>query len=167
MTAAFRVGMLPSLASAPSSWVNLDAELGRWLDLRTSLHDAAGRPPSALDEVADHLRRLRTTLAFTAGGIDDGDDDDARTQALVSRAYRWSIRVARELEAIEHLELEPVAEWSRFEAFAPFALAFFDSVLGAPFADAPATRDVLRLRRDLDAVLAPLTMAMTSSALAA
>jgi hypothetical protein len=60
-----------------------------------------------------------------------------------------------------------MTEWSRFEGFAPFALAFFDSVLAAPFTAATQTPEVARLRREIDAVLAPLSTAMTSSALAA
>ena len=63
--------------------------------------------------------------------------------------------------------LDPIAEWIRFEAFAPFALAFFDSVLAAPFAAPTTTAEVARLRREVDAVLAPLVTAMASSAMAA
>jgi hypothetical protein len=114
--------------------------------------------------IALDLRRVRTTLGFVASGL---DADDARACALVMRAYRWSIRIARELEAIEQQNLDSMAEWSRLEAFAPFALAFFDSVLAAPFADAPSSPELARLRREIDAVQVPLTTAMTSSALAA
>lgn len=147
-----------------AAWDQLDAELGRWLRIRATVRAARDREVSALDEIAFGLRRVRTTLGFVASGI---DMDDAVGCALVTRAYRWTIRIARELEAIEQLELDAVAEWSRFETFAPFALAFFDSVMAAPFARAEKTPELLRLRRELDAVLAPVSVAITSSALAA
>jgi hypothetical protein len=147
-----------------AAWDSLDAELGRWLRVRATVRAANDREASALDEMAIDLRRLRSTLSFVASGV---DEDDATTCALVTRAYRWTIRIARELDAIEHLALDPMAEWSRFESFAPFALAFFDSVMAAPFAAAAKTPELARLRREIDAVLAPLAMAITSSALAA
>lgn len=153
-----------TMTAAATDWDSLDAELARWLRTRTALRAERERDASALDDVAMALRRVRATLTFTACSV---DTEDAAVVALVSRAYRWSIRVARELEAIEQLALDPMNEWSRFEAFAPFALAFFDSVLAAPFAAATKTSEVARLRREIDAVLAPLTTAMTSSALAA
>ncbi len=71
------------------------------------------------------------------------------------------------LEAIEQLSLEPLAEWARFEAFAPFALAFFDSLLAAPLAANASNAELARMRREVDAVLAPLATALTSSAMAA
>ena len=85
---------------------------------------------------------------------------------LVGHAYRWAIRVARELDAIAQLDLDAMTEWTRFEAFAPFALAFFDSAV-APSLAGVRLIEAARLRRDLDAVLALLVMARTSSALAA
>jgi hypothetical protein len=155
-----------TMTRGATDWDGLDAELARWLRTRTSLRAERERETSPLDDVAMALRRVRATLTFVAcsAGTEEGDPAVA---ALVSRAYRWSIRVARELEAIEQLGLDPMSEWSRFEAFAPFALAFFDSVLAAPFAATTSTAEVGRLRREIDAVLAPLTTAMTSSALAA
>ena len=68
-------------------------------------------------------------------------------------------------EKFEQLSLEPMAEWTRFEAFAPFALAFFDSVLAAPLAGATRTNEVVRMGREIAAVLAPLVTAMASSAM--
>jgi hypothetical protein len=150
-----------------ADWDCLDAELARWLRTRTALRAERERDASSLDGVALALRRVRGALTFAACSVTAGDDEEAVVSALVSRTYRWSIRVARELEAIEQLGLDPIAEWGRFEAFAPFALAFFDSVLASPFEAATKTAEVARLRREIDAVLAPLTTAMTSSALAA
>lgn len=147
-----------------AAWDKLDAELARWLRLRATVRAAHDREASPLDEVAFGLRRVRSTLSFVASGV---EADDAKTHALVTRAYRWSIRIARELEAIEQLELDPMTEWTRFESFAPFALAFFDSVLAPPLATAPRTSELARLRRDIDAVLAPITVAITASAIAA
>ena len=71
---------------------------------------------------------------------------------------------------IEQMRLDAMTECTRFETFAPFALAFFDSVVGsafAPFASKSPTAEVARMRREMDAVLAPLTAAMRSSAMAA
>jgi hypothetical protein len=149
-----------------TDWDALDAELARWLRTRTSLRAEREREASPLDDVAMALRRVRATLTFVACSANH-EESDSPIVALISRAYRWSIRVARELEAIEQLGLDPMTEWSRFEGFAPFALAFFDSVLAAPFTAATQTPEVARLRREIDAVLAPLSTAMTSSALAA
>ena len=154
------------MTGAAADWDALDAELARWLRTRTSLRAERERESSPLDDVAMALRRVRATLTFVACSA-HGGDHDATLAALVSRAYRWSIRVARELEAIEQLDLDPMAEWSRFEGFAPFALAFFDSVLAAPLAATTRASEVARLRREIDAVLTPMTAAMTSSALAA
>ena len=158
-----------TMTRSATDWARLDAELARWLRTRAAVRTERGREASSLDDLAMALRRVRATLTFVASSVTAAraGEGDALTAALVSRAYRWSIRVARELEAIEQLGLEPMAEWSRFEAFAPFALAFFDSVLAAPFAATTKTSEVARLRREIDAVLAPLTTAMTSSALAA
>lgn len=142
----------------------LDAELARWLRLRSCRRAQHDREPSPLDGLAMSLRRLRSTLAFVAAGA---DRNDATTVALVSRAYRWSVRIARELETIERLDLEPIEEWARIEAFAPFAIAFFESVLGAPLATAKRSPEIARLRREIDFVLAPLSLARTSSAMAA
>lgn len=164
----------PSSSSQDSldSWSLLDSELARWLRTRTSLRAARGREASPLDEVASGLRRVRATLAamgasqLVEAAVSGASDHNVAN--LVSRAYRWAIRVARELEAIEQLDLEPLVEWARFEAFAPFALAFFDSAVAANFnACSSSNGDVARLRREIDAVLGPLATAMTSSALAA
>ncbi len=142
----------------------LDAELARWLRLRSSLRASRAREASPLDGIAMSLRRVRSTLSFVAASADKGDPT---MTALVSRAYRWSLRIARELEAIEQLALDPIQEWARLEAFAPFATAFFASLLEGPFATARRTPELARLRRELDFVLAPLSLAMTSSAIAA
>lgn len=142
----------------------LDAELARWLRLRSSLRASREREASPLDGIAMSLRRVRSTLSFVAAGA---DRDDPTMTALVSRAYRWSLRIARELEAIEQLALDPIQEWARLEAFAPFATAFFASLLGGPFASARRTPELARLRREMDFVLAPLSLALTSSAIAA
>lgn len=147
-----------------AGWDNLDAELGRWLRIRCTLRAARDREPSSLDQVAFGLRRIRATLSFIASGV---DRDDAKTCAIVTRSYRWSVRIARELEAIEQLALDPVTEWSRFEMFAPFAIAFFDSVLAPPFASAARSPELARLRREIDIVLSPLAVAITASAIAA
>lgn len=153
-----------TLNNASAAWDTLDAELARWLRMRTSMRTARDRDASPLDGVAIALRQVRGTLAFVASNV---HEDDAALEALVSRCYRWTIRIARELETIEHMTLDELGEWSRFEAFAPFALAFFDSVLGAPFATVKKTAEVARLRREIDAVLAPISSAMASSAMAA
>ena len=155
-----------TMTRTATDWDCLDAELARWLRTRTSLRAEREREASPLDDVAMALRRVRATLTFVACSA-SGSRDDLELASLISRAYRWSIRVARELEAIEQLGLDPMAEWMRFEGFAPFALAFFDSVLAGPFAATTKTSEVARLRREIDGVLAPLTTAMTSSALAA
>jgi hypothetical protein len=155
--------MTATTTASAADFDRLDAELARWLRARSTLRATGDRDESPLDEVAMALRKLRATLAFTAG---NATSNDAPVLALVSRTYRWSIRMARELEAIEQLALDPLAEWIRFEAFAPFALAFFDSLLAAPLA-ATTTAEVARMRREVDAVLAPLVTAMASSAMAA
>jgi hypothetical protein len=154
-------------SSAATSWDNLDSELARWLRLRASRRAARNREASPLDGTAFALRRVRATLDFMASTIVNETPEDASVVVLTSRAYRWAIRIARELEAIEKLEMDALTEWARFEAFAPFALAFFDSLLAAPLYDATTSADVARVRRDVDAVLAPLSVAMTSSAMAA
>ena len=110
------------------------------------------------------LRRVRVTLesmSATPHALDDS------VRALVSRCYRWTIRMARELDTIEALELDPIREWARFEVFAPFARAFFESALSGPFDAATRTADVARLRRDIDGVMAPIRIALMSSAVAA
>jgi hypothetical protein len=142
----------------------LDAELARWLRARSTTRAMNDRDASPLDAVAMGLRKLRATLSTAAGHTSSSDES---VVALVSRTYRWSIRMARELDAIEHLGLDPMTEWARFESFAPFALAFFDSLLAAPLAAATRTPEVVRMGRNIDAVLAPLVTAMTSSAMAA
>lgn len=150
---------VPSAGESASA--DLDGELARWLRLRSSMRASRAREASSLDGLAMGLRRVRGVLGAMASS------DDRTVSSVVSRAYRWAIRVARELETIEQLELEPVLEWARFEAFAPFALAFFQSVLAAPFAAATSTPEVLRLRREIETVLAPFSIAMMSSAWAA
>lgn len=153
-----------SASIAAVSPEHLDAELARWLRLRTEQRTRFDREESPLDGVAMALRRVRSTLAVLATY---GDQDDAAVVALVSRGYRWAIRIARELEGIERLALDPMTEWTRFEAFAPFAVAFFESVLAGPFATVRKTPEIARLEREIGAVLAPLTLAMRSSAMAA
>jgi hypothetical protein len=132
----------------------LDLELARWLRARTTLRFARDRDPSPLDETSMALRRIRSSLSAM------------HRSSLVTMAYRWAIRIARELEAIEQLDLDGVREWARYEAFAPFALAFFDRALAPRFAE-DKSMEVIRLRREFDAVLTTLTLAMISSALAA
>lgn len=155
---------MTTLPRNADGWENLDAELGRWLRVRPAARTARTRETSSIEAIAHDIRRVRKTLAFVASRL---DAHDARTCALVMRTYRWSIRVARELESIGLHQLDAIAEWSRLEAFAPFALAFHESVIARPFADAPKSPELARLSRDVDAVLAPLMTAMTSSALAA
>jgi len=166
------------LSLAPSSreslcptdtWAELDAELARWLRDRTALRSARARPESSLDGMAMALRRVRGTLEAMshAATASSTDERDPTLSNLVSRAYRWAVRVARELETIEQLELDPIKEWARFESFAPFARAFFDSAVAGPFAAATRTPAVIRLQRDVDSVMAPISIAMMSSAWAA
>ncbi len=159
---------LPSAAldNAPEAWATLDGELARYLRVRTSHRAMRNRSESsALDGMVMALRRVRVSLeAMTARGADDLEPG---TAMLVSRAYRWTIRVARELEAIEDLELDPINEWARFEAFAPFARAFYESALAGPFEGVVPDADVARLRRDIDGVMAPIRIAVMSSAVAA
>jgi hypothetical protein len=149
------------------TWASLDAELARWLRDRTSLRTARSREDSSLDGMAMALRRVRGTLEAMGDETATATERDATLGTLVSRTYRWAIRIARELEAIEQLDLDPIKEWERFEAFAPFARAFFDSALAAPFAAATRTHAVARLQRDIEAVMAPISIAMMSSAWAA
>lgn len=143
----------------------LDGELSNYLRERAGRR-AARRPPetSALDGMAMALRRVRATLETMTATPHLHDDS---VKALISRAYRWTIRMARELDTIEKLDLDPIREWARFEVFAPFARAFFDSALASPFDAATRTPDVMRLRRDIDGVLAPIRIALMSSAVAA
>ena len=142
----------------------LDAELGRWLRARSTKRAMRTQDESAMDDVAMALRKVRASLSFAAAPT---TSNDASVVALVTRAYRWAIRMARELEAIEQLSLDSTAEWARFEAFAPFALAFFDSMVAAPLTAATPTADVVQVERAIDALLAPLVTAMRTSALAA
>jgi hypothetical protein len=142
----------------------LDAELARWLRARVAQRAMCDRDDSPLDEVATALRKLRATLSLT---LSNATADDATMSTVAVRTYRWSIRMARELDAIEELGLDPLGEWTRFEAFAPFALAFFHSLLGPLFTDATSHMAVSRLRRDIDVVLSPFLIAMTSSSMAA
>ena len=153
--------------TAGETWAALDAELARWLSLRTSLRGRRARETSSLDGMAMALRRVRATLDAMGERASVAAGKDPTIANLVSRAYRWAIRMARELEAIEQLELDPIKEWTRFEAFAPFARAFFESALAAPFAAATQTPNVARLQREIDGVMAPISIAMMSSACAA
>ena len=150
-------------AAGPRMTQELDAELARWLRVRTTLRATRNRSVSALDEVAAAVGCVHATLGAMSASPDETDSD---IDSLVARTYRWAIRVARELEAIEQLELDTMSEWVQFEAFAPFALAFFDSALHPAFAGT-TTIAAARLRRDLDGVLFPLTTARISSAMAA
>ncbi|CAN5925037.1 hypothetical protein BH11MYX4_BH11MYX4_27610 [soil metagenome] len=154
---------------AVESWGDLDAELARWLRMRTALRAKRVREDSSLDGMAMALRRVRVSLEAmgdSAASVASGERDP-RLTTLVSRGYRWAIRIARELDTIEQLDLDAVQEWTRFEALAPFAQAFFESALAGPFAAVPRTMDVARLERDIDAVMAPISIALMSSAWAA
>lgn len=161
----------PALHAVPASregapaatWAALDAELSRWLGLRTTLRGVGNRERSSLDGMAMALRRVGATLE----AMHESAVGNPTIANLVSLTYRWAIRVARELESIEQLGLDPIKEWTRFEAFAPFGRAFFESALAAPFAAATQTAHVSRLGRDIDAVMAPINIAMMSSACAA
>jgi hypothetical protein len=166
----FALYAVPSLHPAASgeTWAGLDAELARWLRQRTWRRATRTREDSSLDSMAMALRRVRVTLeAMTEMTTSTTGAHDPTLINLVSRAYRWAIRIARELETIERLELDPIKEWERFESFAPFARAFYESALAAPFAAAPETADVARLQTDIGAVMAPIIIAMMSSAWAA
>jgi hypothetical protein len=142
----------------------LDAELARWLRARVAHRAMCDRDDSPLDEVATALRRLRATLSLT---VSTTTVDDATMSTVAVRTYRWAIRMARELDAIEERGLDPLAEWTCFEAFAPFGLAFFHSLLGPLLTDATSHMAVSRLRGDIDVVLSPFLIAMTSSSMAA
>ena len=142
----------------------LDAELARWLRARVAQRAMCDRDDSPLDEVATALRKLRATLSLT---MSNATADDTTMHTVAVRTYRWSIRMARELDAIEELRLEASTEWTRFEAFAPFALAFFHSLLGTLLTAATNDMAVARLRRDIDVVLSPFLVAMASSWMAA
>jgi hypothetical protein len=150
--------------AAAADYDLLDAELARWLRARVTQRAMCDRDDSPLDEVATALRKLRATLSLT---VSNATASDATMRAVAVRTYRWSIRMARELDAIEELGLDPVGEWARFEAFAPFALAFFHSLLGTLLTDATSHMAVARLRGDIDVALSPFLIAMTSSSMAA
>ena len=155
--------------TAAETWADLDTELARWLRMRTALRAKRSRADSSLDGMAMALRRVRGSLeamgdsaASTANG-----KRDSRITNLVTQGYRWAIRVARELDTIEQLGLDTIREWTRFEAFAPAAQVLFDSALAGAFAAAPRSMDVARLERDIDAVMAPVSIALMSSTWAA
>jgi hypothetical protein len=138
----------------------LDDEASRWLRHRAVARAEKCRPPSPLDGLAMALRNVRTTLAEAyAGGA-----KDERVSLVIERAYRFVIRIARELETIERADLEPMDEWSRFESFAPFGVAFFDRMLEPPMRQAGGATF---LRADLAPVLDVFHSAMQSSAMAA
>jgi hypothetical protein len=154
-----------------STWETLDAELARWLRTRAATRAARDRDPSPLDAVAMSLRSVRSALGTMTESLRANDQMETQALAVVSLTYRWAIRVARELESIEQLELDPLDDWTRFEAFAPFALAFYDSALAPVFAAStgrtgPERRDVFgtaRLRREIDGVLASLSNAFAAA----
>ena len=155
--------------ASADTWGDLDTELARWLRMRAALRAKRVREASSLDGMAMALRRVRVSLgamgdsAVSAPSI----QRDTRVGNLVSHGYHWATRMARELDTIEQLGLEAIAEWTRFEAFAPAAQALYDGALGAAFAAAPRTIDVVRLERDIDAAMAPVSIALMSSAWAA
>ena len=133
------LGMTRPLALVPSPVVSrrrvrrtsrsrlgrLDDELGRWLRGRTALRAARDRDASALDGVALRLRRVRAAVATLACAVAAASEGDAIRARGPGRArYRWAIRIARGDRGHRgSSQLEPMAEWARFEAFAPFALA--------------------------------------------
>ena len=159
----------PSHDAASDTWADLDAELARWLRMRTALRAKRSGEESSLDGMAMALRRVRVSLeAMGDSAMSSATAErDPRITSLLSEGYRWAVRVARELDIIEQLSLDTTREWARFEAFAPTAQALFDSGLAGPFASAPRTLDVARLERDIDAVMAPVSIALMSSAWAA
>lgn len=123
-----RAGAQVSAALLEEHWTRLDRELSRVLARRAQRRAAREEGPSPLDAVAHCLRRLRAAVgAVTAASAPlvaaryrAGDRAHAH---LVARTYRWSLRVARELEAIEERATSAEAAWERFRSFAPFALA--------------------------------------------
>lgn len=155
--------------AATDTWADLDAELARWLRMRTALRAKRSRENSSLDGMAMALRRVRVSLEAMgdSAASNVAGEQDQRINALVSQSYHWAIRVARELDTIEQLGLDAIREWTRFEAFAPSAQALFDGALAGRFAAAPRSVDVARLERDIDAVMAPIGIARMSSAWAA
>ena len=151
------------------TWADLDAELARWLRMRTALRSKRSGEESSLDGMAMALRRVRVSLeAMGDASVNSTTgESDRRITNLLNEGYRWAIRMARELDIIEQLGLDTTREWARFESFAPSAQALFDGGLAGPFAAAPRTLDVARLERDIDAVMAPVSIALMSSAWAA
>lgn len=151
------------------TWADLDAELARWLRMRTALRSKRSGEESSLDGMAMALRRVRVSLEALGDATANHPtgERDRRVTDLLSEGYRWSIRMARELDIIEQLGLDTTREWARFESFAPAAQALYDSCLAGPFAAVPRTLDVSRLERDIDAVMAPVSIALMSSAWAA
>lgn len=146
--------------SSVARFDRLDDEASRWLRYRAVARAEKSRFPSPLDGLAIALSRVRTTLG--AAYVDGANDE--RVARVVERAYRFVIRVARELETIERADLDSMDEWSRFESFAPFALAFFDRMLEPPMREADGATF---LRADLAPVLEIFRSAMQSSAIAA
>lgn len=139
---------------------HLDDEAGRWLRYRAIARAEKARTPSPLDGVTMSLRRLRTKLGSVAAcGV-----SDPRLSTVCDRGYRFVIRVAQELEAIEREDLEPMDEWQRFEAFAPFARAFYETILARPMERAGGASFI---RDDVEAILGTVDDAMASFALAA
>lgn len=139
----------------------LDEEASRWLRYRAVARAEKSRGPSPLDGLALSLRKLRTSLADSYG--DTARDENVAL--VIDRAYRFVIRVAKELEGIERDDLDSMEEWGRLESFAPFALAFFERVLDAPLRKAAGSASFLR--SDIAEVLETFRSALTSSAIAA
>lgn len=111
-------------AALEEQWQQLDDELARSLVARAILRARKNRPGSPCDAVALALRRARTALCSVAYGLLDAEAlARASSRQSIAPAYLWSIRIAHELEAIEHAELSADGDWSRLERFAPFALA--------------------------------------------
>lgn len=150
----------------------LDDEASRWLRYRAVARAEKNRAPSPLDGIANALRRLRTSLAAAymrdaiAGETRElPEGAETRMTLAIERAYRFVIRVAKELEEIERADLDAMDEWARIEGFAPFAIAFFDRVLEGPLRRAGA--DAAFMKKDVGEILDVLRCAMTSSAMAA
>ncbi|AKV01988.1 hypothetical protein AKJ09_08651 [Labilithrix luteola] len=113
-------------AALEEQWQQLDDELARSLVARAILRARKDRPSSPCDAVALTLRRARTALcSVTYVHLDDPDASVENASSLqpLAPAYLWCIRIAHELEAIEHAELSADGDWTRLERFAPFALA--------------------------------------------
>lgn len=140
----------------------LDEEASRWLRYRAVARAEKSRGASPLDGLALSLRKLRTSLSEGRHGDAANDENVA---LVTERAYRFVIRVAKELEGIERDDLDAMEEWARLESFAPFALAFFDRILDAPLRKAAGSASFLK--GDIAEVLETFRSALSSSAMAA